>query len=182
MDIIETGFKGLIVIKPTVYADNRGYFFESFNHDIFQKAGIDFSPVQDNESKSSRGVIRGLHYQLKPHQQTKLIRVVQGKIFDVALDLRRSSSTFGKWFSIELDSDSKSQLFIPGGFAHGFSVLSEIAIIQYKVDNVYDKLSERGIFLNDPELDIKWPTYEEPPVISEKDLKNPSFRDAEYNF
>jgi dTDP-4-dehydrorhamnose 3,5-epimerase len=182
MDIVETGFKGLKVIKPTVFTDNRGYFLESFNRETFRKAGIDFSPVQDNESKSSIGVIRGLHYQLKPYQQAKLIRVVQGKIFDVALDLRKSSSTYGKWFSIKLDSDSKSQLFIPAGFAHGYSVLSEIAIIQYKVDNVYDKLSERGIFLNDPELNINWPTGEILPVISEKDLKNPHFREAEYNF
>jgi|SRR5664280_194439 len=182
MEIIETGFKDLIVIKPLVHADNRGYFFESFNRDDFHKAGISFTPVQDNESRSSKGVIRGLHYQLSPHQQAKLIRVVQGKIFDVALDLRRSSPTFGKWYGIELDSDGKSQLFIPGGFAHGFSVLSDIAIIQYKVDNVYNRLSERGISLNDPELKIKWPTGGATPVISEKDLKNPSFREAEYNF
>ena len=182
MDIIETGFKGLIVIKPEVYADNRGYFFESFNRDTFLKAGIDFAPVQDNESQSSRGVIRGLHYQLRPYQQAKLVRVVRGKIFDVALDLRRSSPTFGKWYGIELDSDGKSQLFIPGGFAHGFSVLSDNAIIQYKVDKVYNRLSERGISLNDPELNIKWPECRAEPVISEKDLKNPSFREAEYNF
>jgi dTDP-4-dehydrorhamnose 3,5-epimerase len=182
MEIIETGFKDLIVIKPLVHADNRGYFFESFNHDDFHKAGINFTPVQDNESKSSKGVIRGLHYQLSPHQQAKLVRVVQGKIFDVALDLRRSSPTFGKWYGIELDSDGKSQLFIPGGFAHGFSVLSDIAIIQYKVDDVYNRLSERGISLYDPELKITWPTGRATPVISEKDLKNPSFREAEYNF
>jgi dTDP-4-dehydrorhamnose 3,5-epimerase len=182
MEIIETGFKDLIVIKPLVHTDNRGYFFESFNHDDFQKVGINFIPVQDNESKSSKGVIRGLHYQLSPHQQAKLVRVVEGKIYDVALDMRRSSPTFGKWYGIELDSDGKSQLFIPGGFAHGFSVLSEIAIIQYKVDNVYNKLSERGISLNDPELKIIWPTGGTTPVISEKDLKNPSFRKAENNF
>jgi dTDP-4-dehydrorhamnose 3,5-epimerase len=127
-------------------------------------------------------VIRGLHYQLSPHQQAKLVRVVEGKIYDVALDMRRSSPTFGKWYGIELDSDGKSQLFIPGGFAHGFSVLSDIAIIQYKVDNVYNKLSERGISLNDPELKIIWPTGGTTPVISEKDLKNPSFRKAENNF
>jgi dTDP-4-dehydrorhamnose 3,5-epimerase len=182
MEITETGFKGLKVIKPVVYPDSRGYFFESFNYDAFNKAGIDFTPVQDNESKSSRGVIRGLHYQLKPHQQAKLVRVIQGKIYDVALDLRRGSPTFGKWYGIELDSDCKSQLFIPGGFAHGFSVLSDIAIILYKVDNVYDKMSERGISMNDPELNIKWPTGGAAPVISEKDLRNPSFREAEYNF
>jgi dTDP-4-dehydrorhamnose 3,5-epimerase len=182
MEIIETGFKGLVVIKPLVHADNRGYFFESFNHSDFHRAGINFSPVQDNESRSSKGVIRGLHYQLRPHQQSKLVRVVQGKIFDVALDIRRNFPTFGKWYGIELDSDDKLQLFIPGGFAHGFSVLSETAIIQYKVDNVYNKFSERGIFLNDTDLNIVWPTDGAAPVISEKDLKNPSFREAEYNF
>ena len=182
MEIIETGFKDLKVIKPLVHADNRGYFFESFNCDDFQKAGINFTPVQDNESKSSKGVIRGLHYQLSPHQQAKLIRVVEGKIYDIAVDLRRSSPTFGKWYGIELDSDGKSQLFVPGGFAHGFSVLSDIAIIQYKVDNVYNRLSERGISLNDLELKIVWPTGGATPVMSEKDLKHPSFMEAEYNF
>jgi dTDP-4-dehydrorhamnose 3,5-epimerase len=182
MEINETGFKGLVIIKPLVHADNRGYFFESFNHSDFHKAGISFSPVQDNESRSSKGVIRGLHFQIKPHQQSKLVRVVQGKIFDVALDLRRNSPTFGKWYGIELDSDDKLQFFIPGGFAHGFSVISETAIIQYKVDNVFNKSSERGIFLNDPDLNIMWPTDGAVPVISEKDLKNPSFREAEYNF
>jgi dTDP-4-dehydrorhamnose 3,5-epimerase len=182
MEIIETGFKELIVIKPLVHADNRGYFLESFNSDDFRKAGISFTPVQDNESKSSKGVIRGLHYQLNPHQQAKLIRVVVGKIYDVAVDLRRSSPTFGKWYGIELDSDGKSQLFIPGGFAHGFSVMSDIAIIQYKVDNIYNRLSERGISLIDTELKIKWQTGGATPVMSEKDLKLPSFREAEYNF
>ncbi|MGD0342063.1 MAG: dTDP-4-dehydrorhamnose 3,5-epimerase [Bacteroidales bacterium] len=182
MEIIETGFKDLIVIKPVVHADSRGYFFESFNRDDFYKAGIRFIPVQDNESKSSKGVIRGLHYQLKPHQQSKLVRVVLGRIFDVALDLRRNSPTFGKWYGLELDSDGKSQLFIPGGFAHGFSVISDIAIIQYKVDNVYNKSSERGISVNDPDLKIAWPTGGAAPVISEKDLKSPFFREAEYNF
>jgi dTDP-4-dehydrorhamnose 3,5-epimerase len=182
MEIIETGFKDLIVIKPLIHADNRGYFFESFNCDDFQKTGISFAPVQDNESKSSKGVIRGLHYQLYPHQQAKLIRVVVGKIYDVAVDLRRSSPTFGKWYGIELDSDAKSQLFIPVGFAHGFSVISDVAVIQYKVDNGYNILSERGISLNDPVLKIAWITGGATPVISEKDLKLPSFMEAEYNF
>jgi dTDP-4-dehydrorhamnose 3,5-epimerase len=145
MKIIETGFKGLIVIKPVIYFDTRGYFFESFNQDAFQKAGINFSPVQDNESKSVKGTIRGLHYQLNPFPQAKLIRVVMGKILDVALDIRKDSLTFGKWFGIELDSENKDQLLIPHGFAHGFSVLSDIAIIQYKCDNVYNSEYERGI-------------------------------------
>jgi dTDP-4-dehydrorhamnose 3,5-epimerase len=182
MKIIETGFKGLIVIKPTIYTDPRGYFFESFNQSAFNSAGISFSPVQDNESKSIKGVIRGLHYQLNPFPQAKLIRVVMGKIFDVALDLRRDSLTFGKWFGIELDSENKDQLLIPHGFAHGFSVLSEIAVIQYKCDNVYNSKLERGINLNDPSLDIYWKLGSTVPVISDKDLAQPLMRDAEINF
>ena len=182
MKIIETGFKGLMVIKPAIYQDSRGYFFESFNQVAFHNAGILFSPVQDNESKSSKGVIRGLHYQLSPYAQSKLIRVIEGRIFDVALDIRKGSVTFGKWFGIELDSETKDQVLIPRGFAHGFSVLSDIAIIQYKCDNVYNHLYERGIFLNDPALDINWKTGSTVPVISEKDLKHPCLNDAEYNF
>jgi dTDP-4-dehydrorhamnose 3,5-epimerase len=182
MKIIETGFKGLLVIKPTIHSDNRGYFFESFNQAVFQNAGIDFSPVQDNESKSSKGVIRGLHYQLKPFDQAKLIRVIEGRILDVALDIRKDSLTYGKWYCIELDSETKDQVLIPRGFAHGFSVLSDIAIIQYKCDNIYNHLYERGIALNDPALDINWKTGSADPVISEKDLKHPLLKDAEYNF
>lgn len=182
MKIIETGFKGLILIKPTVYRDSRGYFFESFNKNTFQNAGISFSPVQDNESKSSKGVIRGLHYQLKPFDQAKLIRVVEGKIFDVALDIRKDSPTYGKWYGIELDSETKDQVLIPIGFAHGFSVLSDIAIILYKCDKVYSPQYERGISLKDPDLDINWKTGPAIPLISEKDLKHPCLKDAENNF
>jgi dTDP-4-dehydrorhamnose 3,5-epimerase len=182
MKIIETGFKGLIVIKPEIHNDIRGYFFESYNQVDFRNAGISFSPLQDNESKSSKGVIRGLHYQLKPFDQAKLIRVIEGKIFDLALDLRKDSLTFGKWFGVELDSVAKEQVFIPRGFAHGFSVLSDIAIIQYKCDNFYNQQHERGIAVNDPELDINWKTGSTLPVISEKDLKHPLFRNAEINF
>jgi dTDP-4-dehydrorhamnose 3,5-epimerase len=182
MKIVETGFKGLIIVKPVIYTDTRGYFLESFNQDVFQNAGISFSPLQDNESKSVRGVIRGLHYQLNPFPQAKLIRVVAGKIFDVALDIRNDSLTFGKWFGIVLDSENKDQLLIPHGFAHGFSVLSDIAIIQYKCDNVYNAKFERGINLNDPSLDIYWKLGSSVPVISEKDLSQPLFKDAEINF
>jgi dTDP-4-dehydrorhamnose 3,5-epimerase len=182
MKIIETGFKGLVVIKPKIYPDQRGYFFESFNQVNLENEGISFIPVQDNESKSSMGVIRGLHYQLMPFGQSKMIRVIEGKIFDVALDLRKNSLTFGKWFGIDLDSETKELVLIPKGFAHGFSVLSNTAIIQYKCDNVYNAKLERGIFLNDPQLDINWKTGSMNPVISEKDMKQPLFRDAEYNF
>ena len=182
MEIIKTGFNGLVVIKPDVFTDSRGYFFESFRHDKFTKAGISFNPVQDNESKSVLGVIRGLHYQLKPFDQAKLIRVVTGRIYDVAVDLRRKSCTFGKWYGIELDSENKTQFFIPKGFAHGFSVLSEIAIIQYKCDNTYNPQFERGIALDDPELKIDWKLNGVTPVISDKDTNHPLFRDADNNF
>lgn len=182
MKIIETGFKGLLIIVPAIYSDNRGYFLESFNSASFQKAGISFSPVQDNESRSSKGVIRGLHYQLKPSDQSKLIRVIEGKIFDVAVDIRTASRTFGKWYGIELDSETKNQLLIPRGFAHGFSVLSDMAIIQYKCDNIYNPLCERGISLNDPELDINWKINASARIISEKDMKYPPLKEAENNF
>lgn len=182
MKIIETGFDGLIVIKPTIFADSRGYFFESYNQNELKKAGIKFNPVQDNESKSSKGVIRGLHYQLLPYAQSKLIRVVEGKIFDVALDLRKGSRTFGKWFGVDLDCETKQQVLIPAGFAHGFSVLSDTAVIQYKCDNLYNPEYERGIQLIDPELDINWKLGSIIPIISGKDSKHPFFKDAEYNF
>jgi dTDP-4-dehydrorhamnose 3,5-epimerase len=182
MKIIETGFKGLVVIKPIIHEDSRGYFFESFNHVVFENAGISFTPVQDNESKSSKGVIRGLHYQLRPYDQAKLIRVVEGKIYDVALDIRRDSLTYGKWFGVELDSITRDQVLIPRGFAHGFSVLSDVAVIQYKCDNYYNQENERGINVNDPELDINWKTGSLIPVLSEKDLKQPLFKDADNNF
>jgi dTDP-4-dehydrorhamnose 3,5-epimerase len=182
MKIIETGFKGLIIIKPTIFTDARGYFFESYNQASFNNAGIDFFPVQDNESKSVKGVIRGLHYQINPCPQAKLIRVVSGKILDVALDIRHESLTFGKWFGIELDSENKDQLLIPHGFAHGFSVLSDTAVIQYKCDSHYNAKCERGININDPSLDIYWKLGSATPVISEKDLAQPLMKDAEFNF
>jgi len=182
MELVKTGFQGLFVIKPTVFSDKRGYFFESYNQETYRNAGILFIPVQDNESRSAKGVIRGLHYQLRPHDQAKLIRVIEGRIYDVALDLRKESPTYGKWFGLELDSESKTQLFIPRGFAHGFSVLSNFAIILYKTDNVYNRSSERGIALNDPHLNIDWKTGDIKPVISEKDMKNPPLNEADNNF
>jgi len=182
MKIIETGFEGLLIIQPKVYTDSRGYFFESYKLEMFLKAGIPFNPVQDNESKSVKGVIRGLHYQLEPFAQAKLIRVVLGKIYDVAVDLRKNSKTFGKWYGIALDSENKMQFFIPKGFAHGFSVLSNTAVIQYKCDNLYNPEFERGVSLNDPDLAIDWKIGDTDPVISEKDLKHPGFKEAEKNF
>jgi len=182
MKINTTGFDGLLIIEPTVFEDSRGYFMESFNSELFRKAGIAFSPVQDNESKSSKGVIRGLHYQLRPFDQAKLIRVIEGKIMDVAVDIRRTSKTFGKWFSVELNAENRRQLFIPRGFAHGFSVLSKTATIQYKIDNLYRPVSERGIIINDPSLGIDWKTDLSKAIISEKDLKLPHFNLADNNF
>jgi dTDP-4-dehydrorhamnose 3,5-epimerase len=182
MTITKTEIEGLIIIHPKVFSDSRGYFFERFNSEILRKEGIIFTPIQDNESKSVKGVIRGLHYQLNPHPQAKLVRVVEGKIFDVALDLRKNSATFGKWYGIELDSDSKKQLFIPRGFAHGFSVLSDMAIVQYKCDNVYNPAMERSINIMDPELDIDWKIDKNAYILSDRDIKNPLFKDAEFNF
>ena len=182
MKIIETGFEGLYIVQPKVYSDSRGYFFESFKLETFLMAGIPFNPVQDNESKSVKGVIRGLHYQLNPFAQAKLIRVVVGKIYDVAVDLRKSSKTFGKWYGIDLDSENKTQFFIPKGFAHGFSVLSETAVIQYKCDNLYNTQFERGISLNDPDLKIDWNLKNIIPIISDKDLRHPGLNEAEKNF
>lgn len=182
MKITETGFNGLLIMEPLVHSDSRGYFMESFNQETFRKAGIAFSPVQDNESSSVKGVIRGLHYQLRPFDQAKLIRVISGKILDVALDIRKGSKTFGKWYAIELDSENKKQLFISRGFAHGFSVLSKTAVIQYKCDNLYRPAYERGILLTDPALGIDWKTDISKAIISEKDQKNPYFKLAENNF
>jgi dTDP-4-dehydrorhamnose 3,5-epimerase len=182
MEIIKTGFRGLFIIKPVIHSDNRGYFMESYNQKLFGDEGISFIPVQDNESKSSKGIIRGLHYQLKPFDQAKLIRVVTGRIFDVAVDIRKDSDTFGEWFGIGLDSESKEQVLIPRGFAHGFSVISDIAIIQYKCDNLYNPSHERGIAFNDPDLNIKWDTGSATPLLSEKDRNLPQLRDADNNF
>jgi dTDP-4-dehydrorhamnose 3,5-epimerase len=180
--IIETGFAGLIKIEPTFYNDTRGYFFESYNARDYTEAGINFNPVQDNESCSSKGVIRGLHYQNEPHAQAKLIRVIEGEIFDVALDLRKGSPTFGKWYGLHLDSISRIQFFIPKGFAHGFAVLSEKAIIMYKCDDYYSPKDEGGINSLDPSLAIKWGIKGGSEIISPKDLVLPPFADSKHNF
>jgi dTDP-4-dehydrorhamnose 3,5-epimerase len=182
MQITQTGFDNLLIIEPLIFPDNRGYFMESFNSETFRKAGILFNPVQDNESKSSKGVIRGMHYQLRPFDQAKLIRVIEGKILDVVIDIRKTSKTFGKWFAVELDSENRKQLFIPKGFAHGFSVQSSSAVIQYKCDNYYRPAAEKGISISDPALGIDWKTDLSTAIISEKDLKLPNFHLAENNF
>ncbi len=182
MKIIETPLSGLLIIEPSVFEDHRGYFFESFHQQRYTDLGIDTGFIQDNESKSDRGVVRGLHYQLNPFAQAKLVRVVIGAVYDVALDLRKGSPTFGEWFGIELDENNKKQLFIPRGFAHGFSVLSETAIFSYKCDNVYNKEAERAINPFDAKLAINWQLNESEWKVSEKDQIAPMLADAEINF
>lgn len=182
MEIIKTKIPDLLIIKPRVFEDERGYFFESYNEKIFGKKGLDLSFVQDNESKSGYGVIRGLHYQLAPYSQTKLVRVIEGKVFDVAVDLRDNSPTFGQWSGIELSADNKIQFLIPKGFAHGFSVLSKSAVFIYKCDNLYNLEAERGINFNDPFLNINWRVTPDKAIISPKDKVFPNFNKAEKNF
>jgi dTDP-4-dehydrorhamnose 3,5-epimerase len=182
MELTETGFKGLVVLKPKIFEDSRGYFYESYNKKILSDNGINIDFVQDNQSLSSFGTIRGLHYQLIPHAQTKLVRIILGSVYDVAVDIRKGSPTFGKWFGIELTDSNKLQLLIPKGFAHGFSVLSEKAIVIYKTDDFYDKESERGIAHNDATLNIEWKIPVTHYVISEKDKILPSFNDSDSNF
>ena len=182
MEIDKTPIDGLLVITPRVFKDARGYFLETFNTGKLRDTEISTSFVQDNESKSTRGVIRGLHYQLNPYAQAKLVRVIEGAVFDVAVDLRKNSPTFGQWFGMELSGDNKKQFYIPRGFAHGFSVLSETAIFAYKCDGFYKREAERGIRYDDPDLKIDWRVHENEAIVSEKDLDNPLFREAEYNF
>lgn len=178
MIIEETGFEGLLVFKPNVFGDHRGYFFESFNQQKFgQLTGHDITFVQDNESSSGYGVIRGLHYQLPPHGQSKLVRVISGEVLDVALDIRPGSATFGKYFSIILNGDNKLQLFIPKGFAHGYSVLSRQAVFAYKCDAFYHQEFETGILYNDTDLNIDWLIPADRQLISEKDKNQKSFLD-----
>lgn len=182
MPLIKTDIPGLMIFEPTVYADSRGYFFESYNQQIFTAAGIELQFVQDNQSKSSYGVIRGLHYQLNPHAQTKLVRAISGTILDVAVDIRKGSPTFGKVFFIELSAENHKQLLIPRGFAHGFSVLSETAEVMYKIDGFYNKESETGILYNDAELNIDWKIPADKAIVSDKDQVQPSFRNCQNNF
>ena len=182
MPFIQTPIPDLLVFEPKIFEDSRGYFFESFNLQTFKAAGIEINFVQDNQSSSRYGVIRGLHYQLQPHAQVKLIRVLAGSILDIAVDIRKGSPTFGKSFSIELSAENKKQLFIPAGFAHGFSVLSEQAEVFYKCDSFYKSESEAGILYNDPSLNIDWKIPNGKEIISAKDLKLPLLTDCKNNF
>lgn len=178
----KTKIPGLLIIEPDIFGDNRGYFYESYNLGKYNEIGIDANFIQDNESKSTKGVIRGLHYQLEPYSQAKLVRVISGSVFDVVVDIRKGSPTYGEWFGIELSDRNKFQLYIPRGFAHGFSVLSEEVIFNYKCDRFYNKQSERGIKYNDPELNIDWHISLEEISSSEKDMKLPVLQEAEINY
>ena len=182
MPFIDTEFKGLKIFEPRVFADSRGYFFESFNKQLFTEAGINSEFVQDNESKSQRGVLRGLHYQLNPMAQAKLIRVVEGEVLDVVVDIRVGSPTYGKSFSLLVSAENKKQLYIPRGFAHGFLVLSETCIFQYKCDNYYSKESEGGIHFRDAELNINWGFDLDQALVSDKDQVLPGFKDCKNTF
>ena len=179
MNVIKTDIDGLLIIEPKIFNDSRGYFFESYTKSRYSSLGIGADFVQDNESSSSYGVVRGLHYQLPPYSQSKLVRVIYGNVLDVAVDLRRQSPTFGRYFSVELSHEIKRQLFIPKGFAHGFAVLSERAVFAYKCDNYYAPEYERGILFNDPSLSIDWKIPAEKMIISDKDRKYPNFENAE---
>jgi dTDP-4-dehydrorhamnose 3,5-epimerase len=182
MPFILTPIQDLLVFEPRVFEDNRGYFFEAYNAQVFTAGGIDIQFVQDNQSKSSFGVIRGLHYQQDPYAQTKLVRVLDGRILDVAIDIRKGSPYFGKSFTIELSAENKKQLLIPAGFAHGFSVLSETAVVLYKCDRFYNKESEGGIRFDDPSLGIDWGIPKGKEVVSEKDLQLPFLNECDNNF
>ena len=170
MECIHTEIKDCVIIKPTVFEDNRGYFFESFNEQKFnQLAGLNIHFVQDNQAKSNRGILRGLHFQNGEHAQAKLVRVLQGKVIDVAVDLRKASPTYLQHVAVELSAENNLQLFVPRGFAHGYSVLEDNTIFFYKCDNYYNKESESGIFYADPKLNINWQLNEDEIILSEKD-------------
>ena len=177
MEIIKTNIEGVVIIEPRIFKDDRGYFFESFSQREFEEKVCKTTFVQDNESKSSYGVLRGLHFQKPPFAQSKLVRVIKGAVLDVAVDIRKGSPTFGQYVSVELTGENHRQFFIPRGFAHGFSVLSEEVIFQYKCDNFYSPQSEGAIAWNDPDLNIDWRIPAEKVVLSEKDGKHPRLND-----
>lgn len=182
MIIEKTTINDLLLINPSIFKDERGYFFEAYNQSKFKENGINYNFIQDNQSFSKRGVIRGLHLQINPFAQAKLVRVLEGEILDVAVDLRKKSPTFGQHFSVILSAENKKQLMIPHGFAHGFSVLSETASVLYKVDQAYDKESERGIRYDDPILAIDWQVNPDEVIVSEKDLVLPGFAAIDWEF
>ena len=182
MNFIETKLNGVLILEPVVHGDHRGWFMETYSNENFKNAGLELYFLQDNHSFSaSKGTLRGLHYQLSPKAQTKLVRCVKGAIFDVAVDIRRGSPTYRKWVGIELSSENKKQLLVPKGFAHAFMTLTDDVEVQYKVDEFYSPENDRGIIWNDSEIGIEWPA-DINPILSEKDKSAPHLKDAENNF
>jgi len=180
MKVQTTSIKDLLIIEPTVHSDNRGFFMETFRKNVLEEYGVHEEFVQDNHSKSEKGVLRGLHYQLNPKAQGKLVRVIEGEVFDVAVDLRRNSPTFLQWEGVWLTGENKRQFYVPAGFAHGFYVASETAEFVYKCTEYYSPQDERGLMWNDPKIGIRWPEGEK--VLSEKDLNNQTVDTMEINF
>lgn len=180
MNIISTPISGLLVIEPKVFKDHRGYFYESYNATAFKEAGIDAVFVQDNQSLSQKGILRGLHFQAPPHAQGKLVRVIKGAVLDVVVDIRKTSPTYGQHYSIELTEENFKMFWIPEGFAHGFLTLKDDTIFSYKCTDVYNKASEGGLLWNDPDLNINWGITN--PVLSEKDTQNPVLKDFKSPF
>jgi len=177
----KTDIEGVYIIEPKVFGDNRGYFMETYSERDFLNEGIKYTFVQDNQSKSFKGVLRGLHYQIN-HPQTKLVRVIKGEVFDVAVDLRKNSKTYGKWVGVVLSEENKKQLLIPRGFAHGFLVLSDIAEFVYKCDDFYHPNDEGGIIYNDPDINIIWPKLDSPITLSDKDKVHKRLKDINIKF
>lgn len=182
MRLIETGFDDLYIIEPKVIEDERGYFMESYHYEVLKSKGVDIRFIQDNQSRSRKGVLRGLHFQNAPYAQTKLIRTLSGTILDVALDLRKEKSTFGKVFTLELSAQNKKQVLVPKGFAHGFLVLSDEAEILYKCDETYHPEAEGGIICTDPELNIEWGISLDQVILSKRDQQHPTLAKAKFNF
>ncbi len=182
MEVIKTEIEGVVIIEPRIFKDDRGYFYESFSQREFEEKVCRTTFVQDNQSKSSYGVVRGLHFQKPPYSQSKLVRCIKGAVLDVAVDIRKGSPTFGKYVAVELTEDNHRQFFVPRGFAHGFAVLSDEAVFQYKCDNYYNKESEGSVAWNDPELAIDWRIPVEKVLLSEKDKLSKNISDADYLF
>ena len=182
MEVIKTEIEGVVIIEPRIFKDERGYFYESFSQREFEEKVCRTTFVQDNQSKSSYGVLRGLHFQKPPYCQSKLVRCIKGAVLDVAVDIRKGSPTFGKYVAVELTEDNHRQFFVPRGFAHGFAVLSEEAVFQYKCDNFYNKESEGSVAWNDPQLGIDWRIPFEKVLLSEKDKLSKNIADADYLF
>lgn len=182
MKFLETSIKGLLIVEPKLWKDDRGYFFESYNKQAFDEAGIDVNFVQDNQSLSQKGTLRGLHAQANPFAQGKLVRVIQGKVLDIAVDIRKGSKTYGQYEAVELSGENNRMLWIPPGFLHGFVTLEDQTIFSYKVSGLYNKASEFGVIWNDPDLNINWGIGAEQIILSEKDKILPFFKDLNSSF